>query len=47
MVNLPDKSDIDLCKEVKEKYPSFFILGLSIFNQEIFLSKMMDNGTSG
>jgi DNA-binding NarL/FixJ family response regulator len=46
-INLPDRSGIDLCKEVKEKYPSVFILGLSTFNQESFISKMMDNGASG
>jgi DNA-binding NarL/FixJ family response regulator len=46
-INLPDKSGIDLCKEVKDKYPSIFILGLSTFNQESFISKMMDNGASG
>ncbi len=46
-INLPDRSGIDLCKEVKEKYPSVFILGLSTFSQESFISKMMDNGASG
>ena len=46
-ISLPDKNGIDLCKEVKEKYPSVFILGLSTFNQESFISKMMDNGASG
>ncbi len=46
-INLPDKSGIDLCKEVKEKYPSVFIIGLSTFNQQIFIQKMMDNGASG
>jgi DNA-binding NarL/FixJ family response regulator len=46
-INLPDKSGIDLCWEVKEKYPSIFIPGLSTFNQESFISKMMDNGASG
>lgn len=46
-INLPDKSGIELCKEVKEKYPSVFILGLSTFNQESFISKMMENGASG
>ena len=34
-ISLPDKSGIDLCKEVKEKYPAVFIV------------KMMDNGASG
>ncbi|WP_211272654.1 response regulator [Gelidibacter algens] len=46
-INLPDKSGIDLCKEVKEKYPSVFIIGLSTFNQLSFIQKMIDNGASG
>lgn len=46
-INLPDKSGIDLCKEVKEKYPFVFIVGLSTFNQQSFIQKMMDNGASG
>lgn len=46
-INLPDKNGIDLCKEVKEKYPSVFIIGLSTFNQLSFIQKMMDNGASG
>lgn len=46
-INLPDKTGIDLCKEVKLLYPSVFIIGLSTFNQHSFISKMMDNGASG
>lgn len=46
-INLPDKSGIDLCREVKEKYPSVFIIGLSTFNQLSFIRKMMDSGASG
>jgi len=46
-INLPDKSGIDLCKEVREKYPAVFILGLSTFNQQSFIQKMMNNGASG
>jgi len=46
-INLPDISGIDLCKEVKIKYPSVFIIGLSTFNQQSFIQKMMDNGASG
>jgi len=46
-INLPDKSGIDLCKEVKQFYPSVFIIGLSTFNQQSFISRMMDNGASG
>ena len=46
-INIPDKSGIDLCKEVKEKYPPVFIIGLSTFNQQSFIQKMMENGASG
>ncbi|TMI63479.1 MAG: response regulator transcription factor [Bacteroidetes bacterium] len=46
-INLPDTSGIDLCKEVKANYPSVFIIGLSTFNQQSFIHKMMDNGASG
>ncbi len=46
-INLPDKSGIDLCKEVKTMYPGIFIVGLSTFNQQSFIRKMMDNGASG
>jgi DNA-binding NarL/FixJ family response regulator len=46
-INLPDKSGIDLCKEIKEKYPDIYILGLSSFNQQSYIQKMMQNGASG
>jgi DNA-binding NarL/FixJ family response regulator len=46
-INLADKSGIDLCAEVKQLYPGIFILGLSTFNQQSFIRKMMDNGASG
>lgn len=46
-INLPDKSGIDLCKEVKTKFPDIHIVGLSSFNQQSFIQKMLDNGASG
>lgn len=46
-INLPDRSGIDLCKDVKEKYPSVFVIGLSTFNQQSFIQKMIENGASG
>jgi len=46
-INMPDKSGIDLCKEVKQLYPSVFVIGLSTFNQQSFIQKMLDNGASG
>lgn len=46
-INLPDRSGIELCLEVKKLYPSVFIIGLSTFNQQSFIQKMIDNGASG
>ncbi|MEB8329567.1 response regulator transcription factor [Flavobacteriaceae bacterium KMM 6897] len=46
-VNLPDKSGIDLCKEIKTRYPKIQIIALSSFNQQSFIQKMLDNRASG
>lgn len=46
-IGLPDKSGIELCREVKTKYPSIHILGLSTFNQRSYIEKMLENGASG
>ncbi|MFT3822888.1 MAG: response regulator transcription factor [Chitinophagaceae bacterium] len=46
-VNLPDMSGTDLCKAVKQLYPSILVLGLSTFNQQAVIRNMMDNGASG
>lgn len=46
-ISLPGKTGIDLCKEVKSKYPDIQIIGLSSFNQHSFIQKMLDNGASG
>lgn len=46
-ISLPDKTGIDLCREVKAKCPETHIIGLSSFNQHSFIQKMFDNGASG
>ena len=46
-INLPDKSGIQLCKEVLEKYPLINIIGLSTYNQQSFIEKMIGHGASG
>jgi DNA-binding NarL/FixJ family response regulator len=46
-INLPDKSGIDLCKEVKDRYPGINIVGLSSHNQLSFIKKIIDYGASG
>ncbi len=46
-VNLPDRNGTELCKAVKQKFPSVHVLGLSTFNQRPVIRNMMDNGASG
>ena len=46
-INLPQKSGLDLCKEVKEKYPAIGIIGLSTSDQVSVIRKMKENGASG
>lgn len=46
-INLPDKSGIELCREVKQLYPSVAVLGLSTFNQQAIIRDMIENGASG
>src|SRR5690606_4241281 len=46
-ISLPDKNGIDLCREIKTLYPDIRIIGLSSFNQQSFIQKMMESGASG
>jgi DNA-binding NarL/FixJ family response regulator len=46
-INLPDQSGVDLCKDVKELYPTIKIIGLSTFNQLSYIENMIQNGASG
>jgi len=46
-INLPDTSGVELCAILKERYPGIMILGLSTFNQGLYIKKMMENGASG
>lgn len=46
-INLPDMSGVELCALMKDKYPGIFILGLSTFNQGLYIKKMIENGASG
>ena len=46
-ISLPDMSGVELCAVMKEKYPGIMILGLSTFNQGLYIKKMMENGASG
>ncbi len=46
-INLPDANGIELCKEVKDKFPAINVIALSINNQPGIVRKMMDSGASG
>ncbi len=46
-ISMPGMDGVELCAVMKEKYPGVFILGLSTFNQGLYIKKMMENGASG
>lgn len=46
-INLPDKSGIDLCAEIKKSKPHIQILALSTMNQPSYIHRMMEKGASG
>lgn len=46
-ISLPDMNGVDLCKIIKQNYPSVMVLALSTFNQGTYIRKMMENGASG
>ncbi|MEQ1554309.1 MAG: response regulator transcription factor [Ferruginibacter sp.] len=46
-INLPDGNGIDLCKELKQKYPLVNILGISTYNQASYIKDMINNGAVG
>jgi DNA-binding NarL/FixJ family response regulator len=46
-ISMPGMDGVELCAVMKEKYPGITILGLSTFNQGLYIKKMMENGASG
>jgi DNA-binding NarL/FixJ family response regulator len=46
-ISMPGMDGVDLCAVMKEKYPGIMVLGLSTFNQGLYIKKMMENGASG
>jgi DNA-binding NarL/FixJ family response regulator len=46
-IHLPERSGLDLCREIKELYPGIHIIGLSTSDQASMIRKLLDNGASG
>ncbi len=46
-VNLPDMSGIEVCKEIVEKFPNIKVLAISMFNEESYVSEILNNGAKG
>ncbi|MBS1506680.1 MAG: response regulator transcription factor [Bacteroidetes bacterium] len=46
-INLPDQNGVDLCEELKTKFPYLNILAISSNDQGSFVKNMMEKGASG
>ena len=46
-VNLPGMSGIDVCKEVVQKYSNTKVIAISMFNEESFVTEILNNGAKG
>jgi len=46
-VNLPGMSGIDVCKEVTSHFKDTKVLAISMFNEESFVSEILNNGAMG
>lgn len=46
-VNLPDMSGIEVSKKLNREYPDIKILAVSMFNEESFVTEILQQGASG
>lgn len=46
-VNLPGMSGIEVCKEVSTKFKETKVLAISMFNEESFVTEILNNGAMG
>ncbi|HRO08678.1 MAG TPA: response regulator transcription factor [Saprospiraceae bacterium] len=46
-VNLPGMNGIEVCKEITSQYPDVKVLAISMFNEESFVSEILNNGAKG
>jgi len=46
-VNLPGMSGIEVCKEVTKHYKNVKVIAVSMFNEESFVTEILNNGAMG
>ena len=46
-VNLPEMNGIEVCKEALSLYPNLKICAISMFNEESFVTEILNNGAKG
>jgi len=46
-VNLPGMNGIEVCKSIKAKYPTVKVLAISMFNEESYVTEILNHGASG
>lgn len=46
-INLPDVSGIEVCKRLKKEFPTVRVLALSMFNEESYVTEILNNGALG
>ncbi len=46
-INLPGKSGLDLCSELRALYPALHVIALSTYNQGSYVKKMLEAGADG
>ncbi len=46
-IHLPDGNGVDLCPQIKQKYPDLKILALTSFAEYAVVSRMLENGATG
>lgn len=46
-VNLPGMNGIEVCKEITQHHPNIKVLAISMFNEESFVSEILNNGAKG
>lgn len=46
-INLPDANGVDLCEELKNKYPDLKILALTSYGEYTVVRRMIESGASG